>query len=156
PLKSDLKTASSGLTLSVSYYNEDGQPINPSNLRQGTSFWARYQVGQENARIDIEEVALLQVLPSGWEIENTRLANQELPGWMSSWPTGREEYLDIRDDRIMWFFDMPRHQRGLEFVVKLNAVTQGEYDLPGTLVEAMYSNEFEATVAGSRVTVSAK
>ena len=99
-------------------------------------------------------MALVQVLPSGWEIENTRLTNESMPYWMSEFQLDQEEYVDIRDDRIMWFFDIDRQQK-LDFVVKLNSVTVGEFYLPATIVEAMYNNNFKATKAGKKVKISA-
>ena len=72
---------------------------------------------------------------------------------MKEWRLNAEEYLDIRDDRINWFFDLPRRGQSLDFAVKLNAVTQGEFSLPPTQVEAMYDRDFRARKAGGTVVV---
>jgi len=155
PLKSDVKTTKENLSLKVEWLDDDGAPINPTTLKQGQSFWAHYTAERiGNRRGYIDEVALVQVLPSGWEIENTRVSGADLPGWASKWGSrNRVEYTDIRDDRIMWFFDM----RGeMHFLVKLNAVTVGEFELPGTIMEAMYNNDYRATIAGKSVTVLKK
>ena len=53
----------------------------------------------------------------------------------------------------MWFFDLPWNQKSLDFVVKLNAVTVGEFILPPTLFEAMYNNKFKAVKKGKQVRV---
>ena len=95
---------------------------------------------------------MVQLIPSGWEIENTRLSNEVLPAWMLSWNTGGEEYLDIRDDRIMWFFDL-RDNLDLDFVVKINAITKGTFELPGPRCEAMYNADYVATKASRKVKV---
>ena len=47
-------------------------------------------------RSRLDELALVQVLPSGWEIENIRLLEEAVPSWMKKWNLNREEYLDIR------------------------------------------------------------
>ena len=99
---------------------------------------------------------MVQILPSGWEIENTRLLEESTPLWAQGLKINHEDYLDIRDDRIMWFFDVHRYEplfNEMDFMVKLNAVTIGEFDLPGTLVEAMYNGSFKATKAGKKVRV---
>ena len=70
--------------------------IDPGTLAQGTTFWGHIRV--ENDERDIEEVALTQLLPAGWEIENTRLVPEARPHWMKEWRLNAEEYLDIRDD----------------------------------------------------------
>ena len=142
------------LKLSVEWLDEDGMKINPADVRQGQSFWGHFKVNKlPGYRSKIEEIALVQVLPSGWEIDNTRLSGEANPGWMKKWRLGREEYLDIRDDRIMWFFDLPAYNDAFDFVVKINTVTAGEFTLPPTLVEAMYNNSYRATKAGRRVIV---
>lgn len=66
----------------------------------------------------------------------------------------KENYLDIRDDRIMWFFDL-KGSETLDFVVKLNCINAGEFWLPGTLLEAMYNKDFKATTEGKKVYVKA-
>ena len=71
-----------------------------------------------------------QLLPAGWEIENTRLVPEAQPHWMNEWRLNAEEYLDIRDDAINWFFDL--QGRPLDFAFKLNAVTRGTFTLPPT------------------------
>ncbi|NJK87473.1 MAG: hypothetical protein HC906_17315 [Bacteroidales bacterium] len=103
----------------------------------------------------IDEIALVQLIPSGWEIENTRLNNESMPTWMEGWMLNNEEYLDIRDDRIMWFFDLPNSNE-YDFVVKLNTVTTGTFYLPSTLVEAMYNNDYKATIAGKNIQVTSR
>ena len=162
-----MQTENKNLTLKVEWLNDDGIQIDPVTIKQGTTFWGHYTVGYEETGYKrIDEVALLQVLPSGWEVENTRLSGESLPAWMKKLNLNHEEYLDIRDDRVMWFFDLTQNnykrrgrnnnQQGYNFVVKLNAVTVGEYNMPPTLVEAMYNNDYQATKAGKKVIVSAR
>ncbi len=159
PLKSIVEDESKNLKLEVKWYDEDGFSINPAELEQGTTFYGRFTVSNTSGLPSIEEVALVQVLPSGWEIVNTRLLNESLPTWTDSYNLDQEEYLDIRDDRIMWFFDLRRvyvkgdYVENFDFVVKLNAVSVGEFDLPGTITEAMYNNDFKASKAGRKVRV---
>lgn len=160
PLKSDIITENKNLKLSVSWLDENGNEFDPSEIKQGTTFYAKYTVKNTTATNNVDEVALLQILPSGWEIVNTRLLNETLPLWTSRYILlNREDYLDIRDDRVMWFFDLyerrikNRDYKKLDFIVKLTAVTVGEYDLPGTLTEAMYNNNYRASEKGKRVKV---
>ncbi|HEX9934942.1 MAG TPA: hypothetical protein VGB38_07060, partial [bacterium] len=90
----------------------------------------------------------------GWEIENTRLSGEDMPGWASEDAFNRFDYMDIRDDRIMWFFDFdPYANKAVDFVVKLNAVTAGQFVLPPTLCEAMYDANYQARKGGGKVIV---
>jgi hypothetical protein len=152
PLREGVEATQQGIDLSVQYYNEDGAKINPENLVQGTTFYAVYGVKRLYSS-RIEEVALTQLLPSGWEIENLRLNNEALPVWMKSFTLGREKYTDSRDDRISWFFDLISSVNTYNFVVKLNAISVGEFYLPPTKVGAMYNDDYKAIIEGKDVRV---
>ncbi|MBN2612773.1 MAG: alpha-2-macroglobulin family protein [Bacteroidales bacterium] len=154
PLKDETADESKNISVSAEWLDENGNTINPAQLKQGTTIWGHFTVENQTSVPLIEEVALVQILPTGWEIENTRLSEESMPEWMSGLNLNREQYLDIRDDRIMWFFDL--EQESCDFVVKINTVTSGEYYLPATLVEAMYNNDYKATLAGRKVVVSSR
>ncbi len=153
PLVPDVHDEQKNISLKVEWLDEDGMAIDPSKLPQGTTFWGHFRVRRIQSGVPIEEVALLQVLPSGWEIENVRLSGEQRPGWMANWNLHREEYVDIRDDRIIWFFDI-RGRQYYDFVVKLNTVTVGEFIMPPTRVEAMYNPEYSATKTWGKATVT--
>ena len=52
----------------------------------------------------------------------------------------------------MWFFDYK--EKECKFFVKINAVTKGEYEFPGTTLEAMYDNNYKAYLVGGQVKVN--
>ena len=154
PLKPDVEEVEKNLGLQVEWLDENGSAIDPAQIKQGTTFWGHFRVKPTDPRRHrLEELALVQILPSGWEIENIRLLKEDLPQWMAKWTLNREEYLDIRDDRIMWFFDFPWNAKPLDFVVKITAVTRGDFVLPPTLFEAMYNNQYQAIKPGKSVRV---
>ena len=152
PLTDDEGDTSSKLALKVRWLNDDGLPIDPTELSQGENFWGHLRVRNLAVARNVEELALVQVLPAGWEIDNPRLSARTAPKWTKRLNLNREEYMDARDDRMMWFFDF-KSRRDLDFVVRLNAVTAGTFRLPTTVVEAMYDRSFRATAAGKRVVV---
>ncbi|MEM9325896.1 MAG: MG2 domain-containing protein [Bacteroidota bacterium] len=154
PLVDQSEDQDKNLKVDITWFSEEGDVIDISSVKQGDVFYGRYQVSNISPVPTIDEVALVQMLPSGWEIENTRLSGELLPGWMSSYKTGQEEYLDIRDDRIMWFFDMGKER--LDFIVKVNAITEGAYTLPGTVCEAMYNSDYQSTRKAQSVVVRSK
>ncbi len=154
PLHPDVKDESRNLWLKVEWLDENGMAIDPAQIKQGATFWGHFSAGLSSySRSRLDELALVQVLPSGWEIENIRLLEEAVPGWMKKWNLNREEYLDIRDDRIMWFFDIDDYRKTYDFVVKLTAVTAGEFILPPTLFEAMYNDKYKAVKKGKFVRV---
>lgn len=144
------------INLDVNYFDENGKELDVTKLSQGDSFWIVYTVYKDRSQ-DIEEVALVQNLPSAWEIENIRLTGVRYPDWIRRLTNfGREEYLDIRDDKIMWFFDMKRYSNQYTFATKINVVTVGEFYMPGARAEAMYDHGTRASVLGKDIKVIRK
>ena len=151
PPENSIETVSKNLTVNVDWIDEDGQKISPTEIKQGDTFWAHFQVTKPYD-YSLDELALVQIIPSGWEIDNTRISGELAPAWAGGLNLGTEQYLDIRDDRIMWFFDM-KDSRTSDFLVKINAVTSGEFYLSPTLCEAMYNNNYKSTIKGQYVRV---
>jgi uncharacterized protein YfaS (alpha-2-macroglobulin family) len=149
PVVGPTEAEAKNLGLSVRWLDEDGGEVDPTRLPQGTVLWCHLRV--ERANRTVENIALTQIFPSGWEIEATRLRDEALPMWAESFQMGWETYMDIRDDRVMWFFDLG-HQP-LDFLVKLLTVTRGEYILAPSYIEAMYDHNFRALVPGQTVEV---
>jgi uncharacterized protein YfaS (alpha-2-macroglobulin family) len=155
PLRSSSRPVARNLSVAVSWYDDDGRPLNPGRVTQGSSFWGLIRVGKSVNR-DLNELALVQILPSGWEIENLRLSGEGLPDFLAGRSINQAEYTDIRDDRMMWFFDLGRYEQSREFALKVNAVTVGEFFLPQTTFEAMYDDAFYASRPGREVEVRAR
>ncbi len=154
PLRARVEAESNRLDLEVSWLDAKGDQVDPRSLEQGREIWGHFRVSRTSASpADLEELALTQILPSGWEIENTRLSGEPFPSWSDGFTLGAEEYVDYRDDRVAWFFDLPRRQRSLDFLVKVRAVTPGSYFLPPAVCEAMYRRDTRAVRPGETVTV---
>ncbi|MGB5942459.1 MAG: MG2 domain-containing protein [Leeuwenhoekiella sp.] len=121
------------------------QSIPVDKLSQGTEITA--QITVNNTSMDnVDNIALTQIFPSGWEIVNTSFT--ELGGGA----TGNANYTDIRDDRVNFYFDL-NSKKSKTFTVKLNASYLGRYYLPGTQVEAMYDEDYFARNKGQWVEV---
>lgn len=145
PLEGNEQAQTRNLNLTVNYLDMDGRTIDVMELKQGSDFKAEVTVTNPGKKGLYEELALTQIFPSGWEIINTRL-----DGSASS--NNLLDYLDIRDDRAMHYFDLEPNQKGT-FTVLLNATYQGRYYLPGITAEAMYDNSVFASTAGKWVEV---
>jgi uncharacterized protein YfaS (alpha-2-macroglobulin family) len=59
-------------------------------------------------------------------------------------------YMDIRDDRVLAYFDLPNT---LVIRVKLHAAYKGTFYLPAVACEAMYDHSISANTTGQWVTV---
>ncbi len=151
PLDSRIKSEHQGIELARTFYNDEGYPITVDARAQGQPFWVVYTV-KNIFGSHLEELALTSVFPAGWEIMNTRLNDEDLPEWLQKQQVTSGEYMDIRDDRVNWFFDLPSG-RQMRFAVKLNPTFKGSYSLPPVAVEAMYSPEYFARIEGGKVVV---
>ncbi|MCG8578533.1 MAG: hypothetical protein MI866_01360, partial [Bacteroidales bacterium] len=152
PFEDKTPAMAKNLKLDVKWYNENGKLINPQTLKQGSTFYGRFSVNNTSAVSALSELALVQIIPSGWAVENTRLNGTLLPDWVREWNINQEDYLDIRDDRVMWFFDLDGKKK-LDFVLKLNCIHAGQFTLAPTLTEAMYNSDFKATTERLKVHV---
>ena len=98
---------------------------------------------------------VIDLLPAGLEIENTRLvAGGSLKdfGWLGDLtPT---ETAEFRDDRFVAAVDLNAERSRFRVAYLVRAVTPGTFIQPATLVEDMYRPERLARTALSRVTVA--
>jgi uncharacterized protein YfaS (alpha-2-macroglobulin family) len=93
-------------------------------------------------------MALTQIFPSGWEINNLRLNDDE-----NTKNYDRGDYQDIRDDRVYTYFYLSAGKTRT-FNVMLTASYIGQYYLPAISCEAMYDNSIYARKKGQVVEVS--
>lgn len=145
PIESSEPDISRNIRLNIRYTDQQGNPLNVTTLPQGTNFKATVTIANPGQKGTYNELALTQIFPSGWEIINTRL---EGAGNQSA----KAKYMDIRDDRVMHYFDL-EPGRQVSFTVLLNAAYQGRYYLPAVVVGAMYDNNIFASKAGKWVKV---
>ncbi|MCU0612753.1 MAG: hypothetical protein MUE60_13320, partial [Candidatus Eisenbacteria bacterium] len=151
PVEGPTAPEARNMNLEVRWLNEDGGLIDPGRLPQNSVFWCHIRIRSASGG-EVENVALTQVFPSGWEIENTRLTEESHPEWARRMSLWREDYMDVRDDRVMWFMDL-RGGDWRDFLVRLVAVSKGSFILAPTVAEAMYDNAYRALQPGKRVVV---
>lgn len=122
------------LSAQVSYKTRNGATVSLSNVKQGTEIVAQVTV-RNNATEPIQNVALTQIFPSGFEIVNSRFTD------FGSFAENKADYIDIRDDRTQFYFGLSRGE-SKTFTVLLNASYLGSYYLPGIQCEAMYDDNY--------------
>jgi uncharacterized protein YfaS (alpha-2-macroglobulin family) len=142
------EAAASGLSLAVSYTDDAGSPLDPAQVKQGTDLIAHVTVKNETT-LRVDNIALTEIFPAGWEIHNDRLDGESPSGQRdaeapkSPFEATREatkaqvDYTDIRDDRVLQYFGLKAGEQ-IQFTTRLNAAYRGRYYLPSVLVEAMY------------------
>ena len=134
-----------GLDLNVRYVDENNQPISISSLNKGQNFKAIVTVRNASAKA-VQNLALSQIFPSGWEILNTRY-NDEIT------TNDQSVYRDFRDDRVYSYINDLNAGSSKTFTVNLCATYSGHFYLPAVKVEAMYDKSVRANTASSYVDV---
>jgi uncharacterized protein YfaS (alpha-2-macroglobulin family) len=99
----------------------------------------------------LENVVIQNLLPSGLEVENPRLETTEALAWMEGSPQA-SAYLDLRDDRILLFGDLPANSWQTYYAL-VRAVSPGSFRLPPPHAEAMYNAALSATGEQGRMEV---
>jgi alpha-2-macroglobulin len=147
PARGQEEDEASNLALNIRYTDSDGNQINPAQLEQGTEFIAEVTVQHGNTRAAYENLALAQVFPSGWEINNLRLQEADQAVASSDFT-----YQDIRDDRVYTYFNLGVGSKKT-FRVLLTATYAGTFYLPAMSCEAMYDRGIYARKKGMEVEV---
>ncbi|MGV8878447.1 MAG: alpha-2-macroglobulin family protein [Sphingobacteriaceae bacterium] len=135
------------LQMTVAYFSLAGKPIDPASLAQGTDFVAQVNFKNPGKLGSYNNLALSQIFPSGWEILNTRLMNND-----EAFKSSPSDYRDFRDDRVNTYFSLSEGKQATYFVM-LNAAYAGRYYLPPVYCEAMYDATINAAEKGRWVEI---
>jgi uncharacterized protein YfaS (alpha-2-macroglobulin family) len=147
PLTSDIVCEDKGLSMNIDYLNRELIPVDQKNLEQGSDFMMIVKV-TNNTFTMVENIALTQMVPSGWEIQNTRLFEADFGMKESSF-----DYRDFRDDRVNTYFALGRGEKKT-FVLILNAAYKGDFYQPSVWCEAMYNANCYSRFPGNPVKVT--
>lgn len=152
---------SEGISVSGAYKEEDnyirvrrrffdryGRPIAGNTFKQNDLVIVQLSL-ERSYNGDIDNIALTDLLPAGFEIENPR--TKEIPGmeWIkdASTPTA----LDVRDDRINLFVNL--HDNRQVYYYAVRAVSPGIYRMGPASADAMYNGEYHSYNGGGTIKV---
>ena len=155
-LNDTLPAISDNLRMDIRYANLNGTPISVNDIIQGTDFMAITSISNISGTSDYTNLALTHIIPSGWEIYNERMVAPETESVAadgSGKSVSKYNYLDIRDDRVLTYFNLRRGETKV-FTVKLQATYAGNFILPAVQCEAMYDVNVQARSKAGRTTVS--
>jgi uncharacterized protein YfaS (alpha-2-macroglobulin family) len=142
-------TIERNLRIQSIFTDAQGRPIDINELEQGTSFYSEIGVQHLGFGLEYDNLALSQIFPSGWEINNSRLGQGSEMA-----PESDYNFQDIRDDRVLTYFSLKPAQRKV-FRTLITAAYAGKYYLPGPHCEAMYDHNIQARTKGMEVKVVA-
>ncbi len=147
-----LPAGGEGFVLTRTYYTLDGEEANVTEVAQNDRFVVVLNIESHNewpARI-----ALTDLLPAGFEIDNPRLVGSAQLGnfdWLGDPEVAHSEF---RDDRFVVAFDT-EGPGDFTAAYVVRAITPGTYAHPAAVVEDMYRPQFSARTAAGIVEVTA-
>lgn len=131
------------------YYDRYGNQIKNNKFNQNDLIIVKLSI-EKSYSSKIENVVISDILPSGFEVENQRYTNVPGTQWIkdSNTPT----FIDIRDDRINFFFDIFASQgKTQNYYYVVRAVSPGNFKLGPVGAEAMYNGAFHSYSGSGRV-----
>jgi len=150
PLEDRSPAVSNNLMVSVEYEDLDHAPLDISKLRQGIDFTIKVKIINTSGTTTYTNLALTHILPSGWEIFNTRLSNEDGNSF-HEYSQGIT-YQDIRDDRVLSYFDL-LPGKSITVSIRAQAAYLGRFFMPAIVCQAMYDNKVYARTVGIWVEV---
>ena len=133
------KDEDSYLKVHRTFYDREGHEISNNTFHQNDLVVVRISI-EAAFNGNVDNVAITDMLPAGFEIENTRL--NEMPGL--KWITEETEpdYRDVRDDRINMFTNVGGKRKNFYYMVR--AVSTGTYQLGPVQADAMYDGNYHS------------
>lgn len=151
----------SGITNDGSYLQEDkylkvrrtfldrnGNVISSGNFHQNDLVIVKLTL-ESQYNSDVDNVVLTDMLPAGFEIENTRLTEMPDIKWITDAAT--PDYIDIRDDRVLMFTSAGGQAKNYYYMVR--AVSPGDYQLGPVQADAMYNGAFHSYNGAGTITI---
>ena len=136
----EARTGGQGLKIERTYYDRNGKEVEPTGLALGDLVYTLIEVNNTSGE-DLHNMALVDRLPAGWEIENPRLGRGTLPeGIVDEDDLWQPEYMALRDDRIEVFGGLTKGA-AVKLLYAVRAVSAGKFHAPPPEIEGMYDPE---------------
>lgn len=148
----DWRTGGEGLRLQRRYLNAAGQPLGGVfEMRLGELVYIELALSNTSPE-RVSNIALVDRIPAGWEIENPRLGRDGSVDWIDQETLWKADHMNLRDDRIEVFGHLEKGQ-SRKVVYAVRAVTAGQFTVPTVEAEAMYDPRIWAREEGRPVTI---
>jgi hypothetical protein len=132
-----LPPAQQGFAITRRFCTRTGKEIDPARIPRDELLMV--VISGEVTTREKHQALIVDLLPAGFEIENTRLAHSQSKddfAWLPELSETLQE--EFRDDRFVAALDLDYRQRQFTVAYLVRAVTPGEYQLPAVFVEDMY------------------
>lgn len=146
-----IRERDSYLKVRRTFYNRAGQEIKNGAFEQNDLIVVKISIQTEKGE-NIPNVAISDLLPAGFEIENPRLMEAIQLPWIKD--ASQADYVDIRDDRIHIFCEATAKAKNYYYMVR--AVSLGEFQMGAIAAEAMYADEYHSYSGARKVKIFSK
>ena len=142
------------LKIRKEFYTREGKKISPAGI-MGPVWQFRMndlivvKITLESLVNDVDNLAITDLLPACFQIENQRLAETRTLSWADR--ITQPVYFDIRDDRIHFFTDI--HQEAQVFYYQVRVTAKGEFRLGPVSAEGMYVPVYNSVSGSGKVVV---
>lgn len=125
-----------GIEVSREYLNADGHAITKINVGDEITVHIRLRTTKNDY---INNIAVIDLLPGGFEIIRDSVNSEG------------SEYVDIREDRIIFFGGAAQEMK--ELIYRVKATTSGEFVLPPVFATSMYNAAIKASGLAQKIIV---
>ncbi|HEY5951808.1 MAG TPA: hypothetical protein VIV40_40210, partial [Kofleriaceae bacterium] len=149
----DYKVGGNGLTVSRKYRDISGGEVDlaKGTIELGEVVYIEIEVANTTGE-QIQNLALVDRLPAGFEVENPRLGRGFKADWIEPDDQWALDFLNMRDDHLEAFGSL-KSGESKKIVYTVRAVTSGTYTVPPVDVEAMYDPTLWARAKGGKAVI---
>ena len=130
------------------FLDRNGNIINGNSFNLNDLVIVEIKIQKETGKA-VENVAITDLLPACFEIENSRLVAERELGFMKN--RSQPRYTDVRDDRISFFTDLFGSEETYYYTVRV--VSKGTFILGAVSADAMYNGEYHSYSGSGKVSV---
>ncbi len=148
------KEGAEGLKVGRTYRNLDGTEVNlaDGSLKLGDLVFVELTLANTSGAA-IQNIALVDRLPAGFEIENPRLGRSIKADWIKDEDQWSADFMNLRDDHLEMFGSLPG-STAKTIIYTVRVVTAGKFTVPPIDAEAMYDPTLWGREKGGQLVVS--
>ena len=129
------KLRDEGISVRREYFTLDHDPVDVNEFKQGNLYTVEVTI--EALHEPVKNIMIVDKMPAGLEIENSRLATRDKINNRKS-KKNTPDFIDFRDDRVLIATSLHSIDYDYVYSYTVRAITEGNYTLPAIFAEAMY------------------
>ncbi|MEJ8755391.1 alpha-2-macroglobulin [Pontibacter sp. H259] len=132
------------------FFDRNGKQITNNTFKQNDLVIVRITLQSLDGRT-LPNVAITDMLPASFEIENPRLMSEREFAWIQKQQPATPDYTDIRDDRINIYTTATAKEQ--YFFYQVRVVSKGNFQMGPVGADAMYNAEYHSYHGAGKVKV---